>query len=82
MLEKFHDIAEAARLLHLSVPTLRRKVLDGEIDCFRPSGFGRKILFSDEHLKEYVRRHTFRGAEQVRLEGAGAERQTQSSGGG
>ena len=62
-LEQFYDITEAARRLHLAVPTLRRKVLDGEIRCYRPSGFGRRILFSDEHLKEYINGHTYRAKE-------------------
>lgn len=62
-LGQFYNITEAARRLHLAVPTLRRKVLDGEIICYRPSGFGRRILFSDEHLKEFVARHTYRAKE-------------------
>lgn len=68
-LQPFYNITEAARRLHIAVPTLRRKVLEGEIVCYRPSGVGRKILFSDEHLQEYVKRHTYVGAEQAQVGG-------------
>lgn len=54
------NIEQAAQRLGLAVITLRRKIAQGVITCYRPSGLGRKILFAEEHLREFEERHTFR----------------------
>ncbi len=71
---KRYNITEAAQLLGFAVITLRRKVLSREITCYRPSGNGRKILFSDEHLKEFIDRHTHRAKEALNEKGLAATR--------
>jgi excisionase family DNA binding protein len=53
-----YNITQAARRLGMSVIALRRVVLRGEITHYRPFGEGRKIMFSEEALREYELRHT------------------------
>jgi excisionase family DNA binding protein len=57
-LAKRYRIDEAAQRLGISVVTLRRKVHQREVGCYRPSGPRHKILFSEEHLEEFEQRHT------------------------
>ena len=53
-----YNITQAARRLGMSVIALRRVVLRGEIAHYRPFGEGRKIMFSEEALREFELRHT------------------------
>ena len=49
------DRKEAARRLGISVPTIDREFELRRIARFR---IGRRVLFTDEHLEEYIRRNT------------------------
>lgn len=53
-----YNITQAANRLGMSVIALRRVVLRGEITHYRPFGEGRKIMFSEEALREFEIRHT------------------------
>lgn len=59
------NIHEAAERLGVSTITLRRILRRNEISCFRPTGrgAGRKLLFSEAHLKDFEQRHTFESQE-------------------
>lgn len=53
-----YNITEAAQRLGVAEITLRRKVWQGKIACYRPSGLGGRILFWEQHLREFEQRHT------------------------
>ena len=53
-----YDLRQAAEKLGFSPLTLRRKVKNGEIAHYRPTPGG-KIMFTDEHLRDFEQRRTF-----------------------
>ncbi len=52
------SLKQAAERLGFSTLTLRRKVKNGEIAHYRPTPGG-KIMFTDEHLRDFEKRRTF-----------------------
>jgi excisionase family DNA binding protein len=52
---RLHEIDAAAKRLHVTVYTLRKYVREGRISHARIGG---RLLFSEEHLAEFVRSQT------------------------
>ncbi|MBN1774728.1 MAG: helix-turn-helix domain-containing protein [Deltaproteobacteria bacterium] len=48
---RLYTLAEAARILRCSTDTIMRRIATGRLRCFRD---GRKVLFSDNHITDYL----------------------------
>jgi excisionase family DNA binding protein len=46
-----YTLAEAAQILRCSTDTVMRRIASGKLRCFRD---GRKVLFSENHINEYL----------------------------
>ena len=50
----YWDYQEAAKFLHITVASTRRLVMQRRLPCYRPFGFGGKVLFNPQELKTFV----------------------------
>jgi excisionase family DNA binding protein len=57
--QRLFDLQEGARVLGLSVPTLRALIRRGELPCVR---IGPRLLLDKMHLEQFIQAHTQRWA--------------------
>ena len=60
---RLHTIDDAAKRLHVTVPTLRKYIRQRRIAYARVGG---KLLFSEQHLEQFVAANTTRPGQDVR----------------
>ena len=49
-----YTIKQTAEKLLVNPQTIRRRIADGKIECMKHPGMTGKLLFTDEHINNYI----------------------------